>query len=208
MKLNSIATFVRLAVVASVAASLTPQAEAQAGFWNQPWNPATKRAAYPSTVTAPGGLAMPTVCRDDMNMEAGTSVKALDWWGTEDGTVSRFVIASFCNKNCNVKGKITQETLTPTKVFAGIDCQGKTVWKYSVTLTVPIPYVAGFNGRTWVSIAEDDSTSSMVGVSQFSWSGYRPVRFCPAQAWNNTFNVGIVDACDGKANDLAFVAHI
>ncbi len=192
-------------VLAALAAACA--ATAQVPHWDQSWNPVTKRAAHTSTATMPMGLAMPQICRDDFVLEAGTSVGRVDWWGTEDGTVTQFIIISNCNHNCTPKAQITNEVVVPTKVFAGIDCQGKMVYRYSVVLATPIPYVGGFNGRTWISIAENDATSSMVGVPQFSWSGVRPIRNCPATGWNNVNFVPLVDACDGKRNDLAFVLY-
>ncbi|MCW5935875.1 MAG: hypothetical protein KIT11_01025 [Fimbriimonadaceae bacterium] len=199
MNLNTCFRSLRAAMAVALACSA---GSALAVTWySQPWTP--PRASTLSVVANIGGVPFPTKAYDDFVIAAPQILRKVEFWGTLPvGSVVRFELSFYQNLNCKVGARTYTTAIYPQKTPVGMDCQGRTVYHFLAN-TSPVVVPAG---KWYVSIAEDDSTSSIVGLAQFGWSGRRPLTGCPAwlEKPGPAFDY-VKDACDGNRNDLAFL---
>ena len=182
-----------LAVVCISLAAAAP-AWAQRQPWQAP-NGAVESRLDACTV---GFHALNRVAMDDFQYGANTTIKRIRWWGvvldpTQQQLTKRFFIAIWgnqtagvCPGGCNPTQIVANWCLAPTTAVAGQDCNGRTVYRFSVCLLAP-GFTAAANTKYWLQISEIDTESARLGVEDFRWSGYRypedadHTRLCDAQ---------------------------
>ncbi len=201
--------FLGYVIGVSLAACMSGAAMAQCAF-NQPWDGI--RASHASIVRSCGvPTPAPLVAADDFQCRAGGVLTQVRWWGTLATTaqVGRpyYIAIRRDNGNCQPAGVLWQACVVPQAVSAGVDCQGRRVFRF--TAAVPAFAVAA-GQKYWLQISEADDRSARPGVEDFRWSGRRPVRFCPAAQINAAGGIiqPLPDACDGARNDLSFLLKI
>ncbi|MBV6458713.1 MAG: hypothetical protein HONBIEJF_01850 [Fimbriimonadaceae bacterium] len=196
-------------------ATLVATASQAAVLWSQPWNPNQKWASFPSAVES---CAVPNIlgaiAMDDFRLANGGIVNRVAWWGVPLVTAQlaggrKYYIAFYENTPgmCKPNAQpVFRACVTPQFVTAGIDCQGKVVYRFEAALGAPFNAVP--NRHYWIQISEDDSTSATKKVIDWQWSGYRPINLCPSQSVRKmgalTKRFLNVDPCDGQKDDLAF----
>lgn len=177
-----------------------------AGLWaatawanSQPWrapNGAVESRIQGCTFNPP---PLNRIAMDDFQYSSTTIIKRIRWWGVvldpnQQQLTKRFYIAIWgnttaagpCAAGCNPTQVLNFWCLQPSYVYAGLDCQGRKVYRFSVCLPAPGFTAIGGN-KYWLQVSEIDSESARTGVEDFRWSGYRwdpPVdntRLCDAQ---------------------------
>lgn len=182
-------------------------------LWSQPW--VTPRASFESRVkacTSPTPTAM--IALDDWVARANSPITRLDWWGTlstpEQGK-RKYYIAIYkhdpATKKPAIGSLLFRDCVTPTAEPVGVDCKSMRVYKLMAKLTKPFYQKKGV--QYWLQISESDADSYKVGVEDFRWSGTRPIRFLPAVQAKSAAAISqpILDLCDQKPDDLAFILY-
>ncbi len=87
------------------------------------------------------------------------------------------------------------------------DCKLQRVFYFSARL--PTPFRQEVNEHYWIQISESDQESARPQVEDFRWSAHRALKLCPATQFTATGNYiqPLLDACDDKEDDLAFVLY-
>jgi hypothetical protein len=156
---------------------------------------------------------MNRIAYDDFQLSNTTTFHTrLTWWGVLNTTAQingKYYVAIYKNNPLacrpNLSAKVYQAILNPEEVFAGLDCQGKNVYRMFAPL--PSPFVAIGGQRYWLEIAEIDSLSARIGIEDFRWSGRRPILLCPAVQLTaaGVWVSPLKDPCDQIPDDLSFV---
>ena len=164
---------------------------------NQPWK-APNGAVESRVQTCTFPQPLQRIAMDDFQFSATTVIKKVRWWGVvldpnQAQLQRRFYIAIWgsaasgpCPTGCNPSSVLASWCLTPSTAYAGLDCQNRKVYRFTVCLPG-----GGFTALTafkyWLQISEIDSDSARPGVEDFRWSGYRDpqetdhTRLCDAQ---------------------------
>lgn len=186
-----------------VIAGLALATAAQAQFL-QPYN--QPLGSHVSTVVScTNPFPMPQAAADDFKFSDNYAVRHFRWWGTVSTPLQLnrlYYIAIYEEGGCKPGKRILQRCLIPQTVAIGVDCTGKTVYRFTASLAAPVNIPAG---RYWFRVAESDADSVNIGMVDFQWSANRPIRGCEAgfhdaAGWNSP----LIDPCDGNRDDLAF----
>lgn len=201
-------TLIGLAFAATTASSFAITA-----FWAQPWNAATRLPSWTSAIASTiNPIPARRQCFDDFRVSRNLSAAMITFWGTPSSPIQlgRPFRISIHREN----GATCRPIQTPIWTYYGIvpgvmqipDLQGRMVFRFNHTIAAnnPLNLTAG---KYWICVAEVDNVSYRPnGVSDFGWSAFQPMRFCPAIAynWNNTVNQPLIDPINQQRDDLAF----
>jgi len=178
----------------------------------QPWQPPL--ASFESRVgDCAYGRPVKVVAMDDFVGWGGT-ITSFRWWGVildpnqlKQGTY-HIAIYPAVPGTCmpDLANPLFRKCLPASKTQVGTDCMGDNVFLFK-TPAVNFPTVVG--QKSFLSIAENDRDSARPGVSDFQWSGTRPIRGCTALWVDTVGNIitPLADPCDGAAVDLAFQVY-
>lgn len=185
----------------------------------QQWNdclPAAPSAVLECLPPAPNNI-VGSVAGDDFVGKYTGPVNTIEWWGTVSSRAQlyrRYQITIYPdNSNCApyMQRPFYSACVKPISVkYAGVDCQGNRVWKFTAVLTSPFNQTAGVH--YWLSIAEVDAFSVRQGLVDFYWSGHRACggAQCGCRALSASPTGGgiafspVVSRCDGRPMDLAW----
>lgn len=183
--------------------------------WNQPWT--KPLASHPSIVRDCNGTPitfLPTVAMDDFECQQTGPIVRISWWGTSQiptAPARRFFIRirEHLTAGCTPAISLYQTCVTANVRKVSKDCENRTVWYYTASLSSPFTQQAG--QRYWLQISEVDSDTSgplspTPNAVDFRWSAHRPLAICPAVQQNLVTNVftPLTDPCDSQPDDLAF----
>lgn len=164
--------------------------------------------SFVSTVmTCTNPRPMPLAAADDFRFLDNFTIRHFRWWGTVSAPAQLFrsyYISIYKDAGCKPGQRVFQACVVPMQVtFQAKDCQGHNVYNFLVQLGGPLPVPAG---HYWFSVAESDSTSVRAGKVDFTWSGVRPIKGCPADQRNAVpaWLSPLLDPCDHVKDDLAF----
>ncbi len=189
----------------------------------QVWN-----KCLPSTPSAVIDCAPPTPWNflaaqstDDFVATYTGLVNTVEWWGTlshPSQRFRRFQINFYPqDPDCTPPygNPIYSACVYAYSRFAGYDCNGKRVWKFTAHL--PPPYFNQVAGQKyWLMINEIDSESIRPGRTDFEWSGHSACnscddgpQVCNCAAIKFTVENGVVFVnpvlgCQGEVTDLAW----
>ena len=194
---------------------------------NQPWK-APNGAVESRVLTCTSPQPLNRIAMDDFQFAATTAIKKIRWWGVvldpnQNQLTRTYYIAIWgnataggpCPGGCNPNTVLAFWCLKPSYAYAGLDCQNRKVYRFTVCLPAP-----GFTALTatkyWLQISEIDTDSPRSGVEDFRWSGYRDpqetdhTRLCDAQqrdAGGAIFCTIADDCVPPVETDLSFVLY-
>ncbi|HKQ48223.1 MAG TPA: hypothetical protein VJZ71_09160 [Phycisphaerae bacterium] len=193
---------------------------------NQPWR-APNGALSSTVITCTSPQPLQRIAMDDFQFSATTVIKKIRWWGVvldpnQNQLTRTFYIAIWgnntagpCPAGCNPSTVQAFWCLKPSYAYAGLDCQGRKVYRFTVCLPG-----GGFAALTafkyWLQISEIDTDSPRSGVEDFRWSGYRDpqeadhTRLCDAQqrdAGGAIFCTIFDDCSPPVETDLSYVLY-
>lgn len=183
---------------------------------SQPW--AAPNGSVNSTVSscaAPTPLVAASL--DDFQFAENRNISWIRWWGNVSANAQRnkhyyiaiwsnSTLAGTCPMPCNPSVVLQSWCVTAGTALAGMDCNGRNVYRFSAALAPAFAASAGT--KYWLQICEEDADSVQLGVTDFRWSGYRPTRLCPAQqiSAGGVRTCSISDDCvPPNGTDLAYV---
>lgn len=225
--LNSVHRSLKLASFAAIVLGVAGSASAQlvpAGLlwkWSQPWTrPLASHISLVRDCQGSPVTAFPVIAMDDFLCQQTGPIVRAEWWGTSQiptAPARQFLIRIYGHSgtSCQPTNLLWQLCVNANVKRVGVDCQNRTVWRYSAGLVVagaPV-FTQQAGQRYWIQISEIDGlgggtgSSPTLGFPDFRWSAHRPIRECPALQRNivtGVVNQPLLDPCDQQVDDLAF----
>jgi hypothetical protein len=160
---------------------------------------------------------------DDFVCTNSGPISWIRWWGVvldpDEAQLNRRVyIAIHANTQgpcpplsavdpCNPGPRLAFWCVQPSHKYAGLDCLGRKVYRFTAPLAPPFTQTTGTH--YWLTICEIDQESARPGLEDFRWSGFRvsataPYNHCPAQLIPPPgFDCDVTDDCPNPS-DLSF----
>lgn len=189
-----------------VLTSLPIHGDSGTPLFSQPWTPQARYASNESWSRClggnPGWIAM-----DDLSLGTMGFVTRVVWYGTvadpkQLAPTRRYTIGFWLDDRCRPSGLVCNCCITARAVRIGVDCAGRTVYRFESVGFDPVFFLPGV--RVWMSVAEDDTTSARVGKPDFFWSGFKTADGCAALQFDGTRYRTVVDPCFRRPSGLAF----
>lgn len=191
--------------------------------WDQRYTP--PRATFSSRVfTCQQPSPSPVIAIDDWLCTKQGPILRIGWWGwlrTPAQAQRPFYVAIYRqdpNNQCRpLNPPIYRTCVIPDQVkLVAKSCQtipGTNTPQPIYYMSAPLTPVFTQTGTPtapqhyFLQISEVDENSVQFGVEDFRWAGRRPLQVCPAMQFTSAggFVQPLLDACDQKEDDLAFV---